>query len=324
MQHRQVLIGVFTLFSFLSLGNPSDSLRADALFHRADTFLLFNRHDSSIFLFEQAFELYNDLGDWEGVVSSKNKISENLCAVFELQEALVVAEEALQIASDQLGEFHLERANALSNIGNVYYLTGQHERALELYNDALRITESVPHDDEHLYSAPTNLGIGNVYYGKLQYEEAFRYFKNALETNQRILGQGHPYVANSYLSLGNLYRNKGSYNLAKENYNTALDINLGVFGTDHPDVATTYVGIADIYKSSGGLEKALQIIIKRLSSILNFWISEIQSLVLFISGLLMWPKTKETIVQLSLIINRHWKSFLIQSERTTKARLGPD
>ena len=258
MSHRQVLVGIFILFTVVAKANPSDSLKAEALFHRADTFLLFNRHDSSIALFERAFELYSDLGNWEGVVSAKNKISENLCAVFELTEALSVAEEALNIASERLGEFHLERANALSNICNVYYLKGQHERALELYNDALHITESVPHDDEHLYSAPTNLGIGNVYYGKLQYEEAFRYFKNALETNRRILGEGHPYVANSYLSLGNLYRNKGSYNLAKENYNTALDINLGVFGTDHPDVATTYVGIADIYKSSGGLEKALQ------------------------------------------------------------------
>ena len=192
------------------------------------------------------------------MVSSKNKISENLCAIFELDGALGAAEEALSLCDAHLGENHLERATALSNIGNVYYLTGQHEKALLEYNEALRITESVEHDEKHLYSAPTNLGIGNVYYGKLQYEEAFRYFKNALETNKEILGEEHPYVANSYLSLGNLYRNKGSYNLAKENYNKALEINQAVFGNDHPDVATTYVGIADIFKSSGGYEIALQ------------------------------------------------------------------
>ncbi len=237
---------------------PSDSVRADVYFHKADTFLLFNRHDSSIFFFERAFELFKKGEHWEGMVASKNKISENLCAVFELEEALEVANEALTLSNEYLGENHLERANALSNIGNVYYLTGRHELALEEYNEALRITESVQHDEKHLYSAPTNLGIGNVYYGKLQYEEAFRYFKNALETNREILGDAHPYVANSYLSLGNLYRNKGSYNLAQENYSKALEINQGVFGDNHPDVATTYVGIADIFKSSGGYEIALQ------------------------------------------------------------------
>ncbi len=258
MTSRYLLLMIFIIGSFWARATDPDSLRAEQYFHKGDTFLLFNRHDSSIFFFEKAFSEFRKVQSWEGMVSSKNKISENLCAVFELQTALNAAEEALQLAEDHLGVDHLERANALSNIGNVYYLTGQHEKALIEYNEALRITESVQHDEKHLYSAPTNLGIGNVYYGKLQYEEAFRYFKNALETNREILGDDHPYVANSYLSLGNLYRNKGSYNLAKENYNKALEINLGVFGTDHPDVATTYVGIADIFKSSGGLEVALQ------------------------------------------------------------------
>ncbi len=258
MVHRQIIGFSLLLMVIGAHANPSDSTKAEQFFHKADTFLLFNRHDSSIFYFEKAYEHFATGEIWEGMVASKNKISENLCAIFELQEALETANEALTVADAHLGENHLERANALSNIGNVYYLTGQHEKALEEYNEALRITESTQHDEKHLYSAPTNLGIGNVYYGKLQYEEAFRYFKNALETNREILGDRHPYVANSYLSLGNLYRNKGSYNLAKENYNKALEINLEVFGTDHPDVATTYVGIADIFKSSGGLEIALQ------------------------------------------------------------------
>lgn len=244
--------------TFASNVSISDSTRAETYFHKADTFLLFNRHDSSIYFFEEAYKLFQRGSHWEGMVASKNKISENLCAIFELEEALKAANEALTLSDAHLGENHLERANALSNIGNVYYLTGRHEQALEEYSEALRITESVEHDEKHLYSAPTNLGIGNVYYGKLQYEEAFRYFKNALETNREILGDAHPYVANSYLSLGNLYRNKGSYNLAKENYNKALEINQGVFGDNHPDVATTYVGIADIFKSSGGYEIALQ------------------------------------------------------------------
>ncbi|MEM9326039.1 MAG: CHAT domain-containing tetratricopeptide repeat protein, partial [Bacteroidota bacterium] len=189
---------------------------------------------------------------------AKNKISENYCAIFELERALKIANEALVLSEQHLTEYHLEKANAYSNRGNVYYLTGRHEDALAEYNEALRITESVENDEKQLYSAPTNLGIGNVYYGKLQYEEAFRYFKNALETNRSILGDDHPYVANSYLSLGNLYRNKGSYNLAKDHYDRALEINQSVFGDDHPDVATTYVGIGDIFKSSGALDAALQ------------------------------------------------------------------
>ncbi len=240
--------------------NPSAQTQdssALALVHKADTLLLYNRHDSSISYLQQALEIFETKKQWHGIIICKNKISENLSAIFNLQDALGLATETLQLAKEHLGENHLETAAAINNIGNVYYLTGQHEKALEEFEKALAIHEH-PGNKDHLYSAPTNLGIGNVYYGKNRYAEAFKYFKSALETNQRILGEDHPYVANSYLSLGNLYRNKGSYNLATEYYEKALEINQSNFGENHPDVATTYVGLADIYKSSGQYEIAMQ------------------------------------------------------------------
>lgn len=246
--------------SMLALARPvpSDSVQAMRYYQKADTLLLFNLHDSSIVYFKKAEKLFYGQQIWEGYISSKNKISENLSAKFELNQALDLAREALQLSINHLPENHLEKATAHVNIGNVYYLTGQHEKALEEFNIALEITEDTEHDEKHLYSAPTNLGIGNVYYGKLQYEEAFRYFNNALRTNSEILGDDHPYVANSYLSIGNLYRNKGSYNLAEENYIRALEINKAVFGEDHPDIATAYIGLGDLFKNSGEYEKALQ------------------------------------------------------------------
>ena len=35
-----------------------DSALAEAYFNKADTFLLFNRHDSSVFYFERAFDVF--------------------------------------------------------------------------------------------------------------------------------------------------------------------------------------------------------------------------------------------------------------------------
>ncbi len=250
----------FTLNTFSTFARtvPNDSLQAVKYYQKADTLLLFNLHDSSIHYFKKAEKIFAEIQNYEGVISCKNKIAENLSADFLLDEALTIAEEALRLCHQHLKPDHLEEANAYLNIGNVHYLTGQHEQALEEYNKAKKIIDDISHDEKHLYAAPTNMGIGNVYYGKLQYKEAFNYFKNALNTNTEILGRNHPYVANSLLSLGNLYRNKGSYNLAKDHYNEALEIYINTFGDSHPDVATTYVGLGDIYKSSGELEKALQ------------------------------------------------------------------
>lgn len=245
------------LCAFLSVPAFAQKDLADEYFHRGDTFLLFNKHDSSVFYFRKAKEIYLKDEFWRGAVASDNKISENLCGTFELKEAMEIAEEAYDLAHEHLGEWDIEKANALNNIGNIHYLTGRHEKALEEYEEALFISNHEVHE-EVLFSAPTSLGIGNVYFGKHQYEEAFKHFKTALEANKKILGENHPYVANSYLSLGNLYRNKGSYNLATDYYEKALEINKTVFGENHPDVATTYVGIADIYKNSGTYDLAMQ------------------------------------------------------------------
>ncbi len=230
---------------------------ADYHFHQGDTFLLFNKHDSSILHFERAREIYLEEQYMRGVVASDNKISENLCGTFKLTRAMELAEEAYAMADEHLGEWDIEKANALNNIGNIHYLTGRHELALEEYERALEIANHETHE-EVLFSAPTSLGIGNVYFGKHQYEEAFKHFQMALDANVRILGRNHPYVANSYLSLGNLYRNKGSYNLATEYYDRALKINIRTFGENHPDVATTYIGIGDIYQTKGTLDLAMQ------------------------------------------------------------------
>lgn len=229
----------------------------DEHFEEGNEFLLRNKHDSSIYHFEKARELYLKETYWRGVIASDNKIAENLCGNFELDQAMKLAKEAYDMAEEHLGSWDIEKANALNNIGNIHYLTGQHELALKEYEKALEVANHDAHEDM-LVSAPTSLGIGNVYFGKNQYEEAFHHFQSALETNIRILGKDHPYVANSYLSLGNLYRNKSSYNLATEYYNRALEINTKAFGEKHPDVATTYVGIADIYKNKGIYDLALQ------------------------------------------------------------------
>ena len=221
--------------------------------------LLFNRYDSARGFLQKAATLFEKADEWEGYLNAKNKISESYAAVFELKLAETEAQQALSLAREHLGEGSPQEAMALNNLGNVRYLTGQHELALELYSQALAITQSLgEREAEFRYSAPTNLGIGNVYYGKYQYGEAFRYFTDALEKNRNLLGDDHPYVANSYLSLGNLYRNKGSYIRAQENYEIALEINKAFFGENHPDVATSYVGLGDVYQNNGAYDLAMQ------------------------------------------------------------------
>ncbi|MCV9388554.1 CHAT domain-containing protein [Reichenbachiella ulvae] len=256
MKFRIVLVQTLLLSCIYNSAFAQKTL-GDDHFHKGDTFLLFNNHDSSIYNFEKAREIYVKIGYWRGIIAADNKIAENLCGTYDLEKAMKLAKEAYKMSGEHLGEWDIEKANALINMGNIHFLSGQHDQALAEYENAWDIANHEFHEDV-LFSAPTSLGIGNVYFGKNQYANAFKHFQNALENNINILGEEHPYVANSYLALGNLYRNKGSYNLATEYYEHALRINKKVFGENHPDVATTYVGMAEVFKNSGEYDMAMQ------------------------------------------------------------------
>lgn len=252
------LIATNPLFAKKSPDLSTDSI-GERYYQLADTLLLYNRYDSAKRYLLKAVARFQASEDWVGYVNSQNKLSENYAALFELPMAEESAQVALHTARTYLGVNSPQEAMALNNIGNVRYLTGQHEKALEHFRAALAITQSLgEREAEFRYSAPANLGLGNVYYGKYQYGEAFRYFNDALEKNRNLLGDRHPYVANSYLSLGNLYRNKGSYIRAQEYYEVALEINKDFFGENHPDVATAYVGLGDVFQNNGAYDLALQ------------------------------------------------------------------
>lgn len=237
--------------------NGQAALNTKEIFAKADKFLLYSQFDSSLFYFEKAAYLFEKEENWESLISSKNKISESLSSLYKLDQASSVAQEAYMLSDKYFGSINVQKAVALANIGNVYYLRGQHALALEKYTESDKMLEKIPGDDKHIHAAPANLGVGNVFFGTYQYDQAFSYFKKALQENIEILGEEHPYVAHSHMSLANLYRNKGSYQLARENYEKALEISTAYFGEMHPDIAMAYVGIGDILSGIGtyGLAK---------------------------------------------------------------------
>ncbi|MEP2512426.1 MAG: hypothetical protein ABJH72_23835, partial [Reichenbachiella sp.] len=79
-----IVIVLTCLLNLLVQPSIAQKELGDLHYHQGDTFLLFNRHDSSIMHFEKAKELYLNDQYWRGVVASDNKIAENLCGTFEL------------------------------------------------------------------------------------------------------------------------------------------------------------------------------------------------------------------------------------------------
>ncbi len=70
-------------------------------------------------------------------------------------------------------------AVALSNIGNVYGVQGDLEKALEYYSQSLKIRRKVL-GNEHEHVATSLMNIASIHYNKGEYKEAEEGYLEAL------------------------------------------------------------------------------------------------------------------------------------------------
>ncbi|MDE6784003.1 MAG: tetratricopeptide repeat protein, partial [Ruminococcus sp.] len=68
---------------------------------------------------------------------------------------------------------------------------GEYDKALEYYEKALKICESVL-GKEHPNTATTYNNIAVVYQDKGEYDKALEYYEKALKICESVLGKTHP------------------------------------------------------------------------------------------------------------------------------------
>jgi|SanBayMetagenome_1026888.scaffolds.fasta_scaffold11119_1 tetratricopeptide (TPR) repeat protein len=127
-----------------------------------------------------------------------------------------------------------EDAIAYYNRGNVYYDLGEKQKALEDYNQALKLDPNLA----YAYN-----GRGNVYYYNLgENQKALEDYNQALKLD--------PNFAVSYNGRGNVYYNLGEKQKALEDYNQALKLD--------PNLVYAYHGRGNVYYDLGEKQKALE------------------------------------------------------------------
>ena len=125
-----------------------------------------------------------------------------------------------------------------ANVGFVYYLAGEYNRAEETEKNTIQMDPSFI--TAHIY-------LGQIYVEKRQYKEAIDEFRTAL-----ALSPGDPdpqvYLANAYALSGN---KKEAMDILKELLNTQGKMDVSAY-----DVALIYAGLRDKNKTLEWLEKA--------------------------------------------------------------------
>jgi CHAT domain-containing protein/Tfp pilus assembly protein PilF len=152
---------------------------------------------------------------------------------------------AVRAAGDAAGE-----ARILNNIGSVYSALGEHQKALEFYNQALPIRRAV--GDRGGEAAILN-NIAAVYSALGEKQKALDFFNQALPIGRAVGDRGGE--ATTLSNIGAVYSSLGEQQKALDFYNQALPVFRAV--GDRGSEATILNNIGLVYDDLGEQQKAL-------------------------------------------------------------------
>jgi tetratricopeptide (TPR) repeat protein len=180
----------------------------------------------------------------------------NLQKTGRLQEALPLAQQALEKGARLWGSESKHTAGLQTILGNLYRSLGNYEQALPLYQQSLQIREKIL-GPEHFETAISLNNLALLYKTTGSYNQALPLYQRSWKIMEKVLGPDHPGTAISLNNLASLYKTLGNYEQALPLYQQSLRIREKVGGPEHPDTAQSLNNLADLYQARGAYEQAL-------------------------------------------------------------------
>lgn len=131
------------------------------------------------------------------------------------------------------------------SLGNIHFLSGDLEMALEQYYNALNIEKKRNHPSEVMLAAIFQ-NIGIVYSTTSNYDSAYPYLTKSIELKEKTLEKDDPQLAIGFMNYGRFLFLTGFPNQALQYYSKAEEIYYTKFGKN-------YFGLAPIYFNKGSL-----------------------------------------------------------------------
>jgi len=188
--------------------------------------------------------------------------------VFGYREKLDLAIENI-MAGKNIREEKLGRDNhfvAASNylLGATYTRKGNFDKALEFFNEALRVY-TVVNDDDHFNLSLTFIGIGYVSFLRSDFDVALDYFLRAYSLVNNGDKKYFSVTADCQAYLGLAYSEKGDYKQAIFHLTNAMNFYCKLFGEDNLFLASCYSRLGTISEAEGDLDKAIELYQKAIS-----------------------------------------------------------
>ena len=172
-----------------------------------------------------------------------------------LYQAVITAQQAVQLCETHKITQHPVFADSLNNLAELYRIQGHYSEAEPLYQQVLKLRISI-RGEEHLDVAESLNNLGTFYFYQGKFLAAEQNLFAALNLWKRLLGNEHPQVAIGLNNIAQLYQAQGNYLKAESIYIQVLGIQNTSLGSKHPDIWRTLNNLAAIYDLQGRYQEA--------------------------------------------------------------------
>ncbi|MBG6130370.1 CHAT domain-containing protein [Aquimarina sp. EL_43] len=237
---------------------------ANRFFKKGDSLLYYRNFKLAIQNYEEAKQIYERNQDWNQVIASHNKLSENYMYTFNLPKALHHTEQALQIIEQKTDINPKQKARAWDNMG-AYYMKGKSDLdlSLEYFEKAFQLrSESFTDEDEDFARSHYNFGTVKTYKGL--YEEAMDHFNKAIEIRKKKANEDPIEIAEIYRQMGNALFEQGLYDETLVYLKKALAIANKIYKPDNFYFVDLYNNIGLMYSYKKEENRSLEYYIKSL------------------------------------------------------------
>lgn len=159
-------------------------------------------------------------------------------------EPLLLA--ALAICRQILPPHHLDTADTLNDLGELYLNSGRYQEAEHWLQEALLIRRQGL-GNEHLAVAQTLYNLASLYRSLGAYSKAEPFYLEALHIRETLPDVDLPLIARSYYGLAKLYYSQEKYPLAEKYCTQSLQIREQHLKNHSPEIASTLNMLVKIY-----------------------------------------------------------------------------